>query len=536
MKKHLRYLLTLLFLTISIAVSAQITIKIEKLSKPKELLRVREVVPDGNTLSVNVSADSLVLIYGTHPFFYGMYEAYAEHRPFVLSPDMVWMLISQGFSHHINADPEKYRDRMVDFSGKMSLVVESDKPLDEAEWDKLIPKFADEIKSNTKGTIAETIIADFTTTTQYEQIASEITLMETTKAFFDFVVMYAACGIPEVTLLGTTEDWQKVYDKAMQLRSFDLDWWIDELKPILKQFIKASEGNADTKFWRNMFKWHTQKEYGAPNIIDGWIVKFFPYDKYGKRFDLKTLTIDSNLPEELAEADVRFVEIYEDGSSTESTIELYGGFIGLEQNPENFALTPKIGWGVRIKNDEEAGYLDRMKEQIRDEGKIALVVKEIPEVLNKMDAIPMLDLCFMDGVHFPEWMEHKSIKGLRVSGGITSEERDKLLRWYPSIWLVVNGIRYEWVDGILNIHAGADIGSSLDGIDVIGTLYIANREMKNFSYTGKTLDVKISESVTKNIGRINLNQKPSRKCLKALKVQFPNTVIEWDYDADDYED
>jgi hypothetical protein len=263
-----------------------------------------------------------------------------------------------------------------------------------------------------------------------------------------------------------------------------------------------------------MFKWHTQREYGAPNIIDGWIVKFFPYDKYGKRFDLKTLTIDSNLPEELAEADVRFVEIYEDGSSTESTIELYGGFIGLEQNPENFALTPKIGWGVRIKNDEEAGYLDRMKEQIRDEGKIALVVKEIPEVLNKMDAIPMLDLCFMDGVHFPEWMEHKSIKGLRVSGGITSEERDKLLRWYPSIWLVVNGIRYEWVDGILNIHAGADIGSSLDGIDVIGTLYIANKEMKNFSYTGKTLDVKISESVTKNIGRINLRQKPWRASSK----------------------
>ena len=227
---------------------------------------------------------------------------------------------------------------MVDFEGKMSLVVESDKPLNEAEWERLIPEFAEEIKKNTKGTVAETIIADFSTTTSYEQIASEITLMETTKAYFEFVVMYAACGIPEVTLLGTTEDWQKVYDKTMQLRSFDLDWWIDELAPILKQFIKSSKGYADTKFWRNMFKWHTQKEYGASNIIDGWIVKFFPYDKDGKRFDLKTLTRDSSLPDEMAEVDVRFVEIYEDGSSKETPIELYGGFVGLEQNPENYAL------------------------------------------------------------------------------------------------------------------------------------------------------------------------------------------------------
>ena len=532
MKRHLRFLLTLSLLAISIAVSAQVTIKIEKLSKPKELLPLRKVESKGNTLSVNVDADSLVLWYGAHPFFYGMYDAYAEHRPFVLSPDMVWILVSQGFSHHINADPEKYRDRMVDFSGKKSLVIESDQPLDSAEWDKLIPEFADKIRINTKGTIAETIIADFSTTTSYEQIASEITLMETTKAFFDFVVIYIACGIPEVTLLGTTEDWQKVYDKAMQLRSFDLDWWIDELEPILAQFVKASKGKADIKFWRNMFKWHTQEEYGAPNIIDGWIVKFFPYDKYGKRFDLEALTRDSNLPDEMAEADVRFIEIYEDGSSTETTIELYGGFIGLEQNPKNYALTPKIGWEVRIKNDEEVEYLARMKKQIRNEGRVSLKVKEIPVVLNKMDTIPMLDLRFMDGVHFPDWMKHKCIRGLRVSGEITSEERDKLLRWYPSTWLVVNGIRYEWEDGMLNIYAGADIGSSLDGIDAIGTLYIANKEMKNGSYTGKTLDVTISESATKNVGRIILRQKPSRKCLKALKEQFPNTEIEWDEDDD----
>ena len=110
MKRLLCFLFTLQMFAVSVVASAQVTIKIEELSRPDALLPVWKVDKDVNTLSVNVDADRLVLQYGNHPFFYGMYEAYASHRPFVLSPDMIWLLISQGFSHHINADPEKYRD------------------------------------------------------------------------------------------------------------------------------------------------------------------------------------------------------------------------------------------------------------------------------------------------------------------------------------------------------------------------------------------------------------------------------------------
>ena len=534
MKRHLRFLLTLSLLALSIAVSAQVTIKVEELSKPEKLLPIGKVEPNGNTLSVNVDADSLVLFYGTHPFFYGMYEAYASHRPFVLSPDMVWMLISQGFSHHINADSEKYRDRMVDFQGKMSLVVKSDKPLNEAEWERLIPEFAEGIKKNTKGTIAETIIADFSTTTNYEQIASEITLMETTKAYFDFVVMYIACGIPEITLLGTTEDWQKVYDKAMQLRSFDLDWWIDELKPILKQFIKASEGDADTKFWRNMFKWHTQKEYGAPNIIDGWIVKFFPYDKDGKRFDLKTLTRDSNLPDEMAEADVRFVEVFTDGSSAETMIELYGGFVGLEQNSENYALTPKIGWMVKKKDD--TSMIKRMKGNM--EYGLVLRVKEVPEVLRKLDSIPSLTLRFKDGVRFPEWMKDVKIDHLNVFGEISKEEQKRLLEKCPSPTLRLNDVFYDRRGGKTDVHIfNHKVGSALDGIDSIGVLRIDNQKVRPFrrlfSYNDEWVtvkDVQIPDDVTKDIDTIILENKAPRM-MKRLQKQFPKTVILYDYEV-----
>src|SRR5579871_5756068 len=41
---------------------------------------------------------------GVHPFLLTVNRTYAEHRPLILSPDMIWLLILQGVALHINAD------------------------------------------------------------------------------------------------------------------------------------------------------------------------------------------------------------------------------------------------------------------------------------------------------------------------------------------------------------------------------------------------------------------------------------------------
>ena len=60
---------------------------------------------------------------GADTFYQTLLTAYAEHRPVVISPDMIWCLICQGFTRHINLDPEKYRDRLVFHQGKNTLEV-----------------------------------------------------------------------------------------------------------------------------------------------------------------------------------------------------------------------------------------------------------------------------------------------------------------------------------------------------------------------------------------------------------------------------
>ena len=181
------------------------------------------------------------VVKGKDVFFQTMVRAYAEHRPLVLSPDMVWLLISQGFARYVNAHSEELRDQIVSHTEKMDLVIETNEDLlhGNPDWEKLIADFAAQIDEYTKDDIAKIITADFTTTGVTERITSQVTLMETVKTYFDYIIHYIGCGIPNITLTGTPEDWQKVLEKTQQLEKYGMSDWIKSLTPILTEFVNA---------------------------------------------------------------------------------------------------------------------------------------------------------------------------------------------------------------------------------------------------------------------------------------------------------
>jgi hypothetical protein len=93
------------------------------------------------------------------------------------------------------------------------------------------------------------------------------------KSYFDYDMM-TECGIPAITLEGTTEDWEAITHRIEQFGSLDLEWWLEPLRVVLGQFVAAAQGEIDRPFWQSFYKY--QDESGGP-MITGWISALFPY-------------------------------------------------------------------------------------------------------------------------------------------------------------------------------------------------------------------------------------------------------------------
>ena len=298
---------------------------------------------------------------GEDVVFQMLLKAWCQHRPVVLSPDAIWLIICQQFSHYINDNPEEFRDLLVSHEGKKELQVRTtDLFSDQADWPGLVAGFTSQIALYTNNDIATTLVADFSTTGTDELVASEVTLMNTVKNYFEYTAIYAVCGIPSITLTGTPDDWHKVLEKTRALESFGLGWWTSELEPILKEFVKASEGNPDYWFWKDIVKKSRPRKIQGPSCMgrvrmtkfDGWFLKFFPFDNEGRTPDKVTI-IQNMLPETVV-APFKYQVVTPDGTVlSETPLDLVAGIVAVEEDPLTFTMTPKIGWFVRTVKTKE---------------------------------------------------------------------------------------------------------------------------------------------------------------------------------------
>ena len=316
---------------------------------PEELQRVVKTSFEGERIGYMA----------TDNFFKCFVQAYADHRPLELSPDVVWLIISQGFSRYVNAHTDEMRDLLVFHEGKKDLVVNSNNDVlsPNGDWELLLNDFSASIAENTKGELADLMIADFTTTGITERIASQISLMDVVKEYFNFLNVAISCGIPSITLKGSPGDWQKVLDKARCLKKYNLEKWARDLEDILEEFVKASEGRPNKEFWQGIVKKRRVDQLQAdrgclPNLekttkLDGWFLKFFPNED-GETSD--SVLWNSSMPEEMVRVPFKHILIHPVTGEVAKTIsmELWAGFVGVEENAKTHALSPKIGWLARI--------------------------------------------------------------------------------------------------------------------------------------------------------------------------------------------
>ena len=385
--------------------------------------------------------DTVVYESGTSLFYNCMVEAYAGHYSVILSPDAIWTLISQGFCHHISLNTEKLKDKIVNHEGKMEISVISEYDLysPHMDWDTLLNGFEIQIAENTKGNIADIMRADFSTTGNTERITSQVTLMSAVKSYFDFAAIHTICGIPTITIEGTPDDWRKIIKKVESLRDYDLSWWVDDLKPILQEFVNASEGNVNKDFWQNIVKKdrpESMKNGAGCGVkdatkFDGWFLKFMPFDKDGRTPDAVVYGRNDMLPSVVS---APFTYIVKDATGniiSKTPMEIMSGFVGIDVNENTYTMRPHIGWMVSEKNNKG------IAEKIQNSMEI-IRVDRIPEELKEIEHLEDLTLEFSNDIVIPEWMDTVKIDYLTLKGNITPE--------------LVENLKKRFYDREVNVH------------------------------------------------------------------------------------
>ena len=430
--------------------------------------------------------DSNLVCFDRNACFEGFLTAFDKHYSLVLSPDMIMLLISQAVATHINENAEKLRDRLVDFEGQRVLKIEMRGDLLEQEeaWDWIIPAFSDSIDKNMKAGLSDLMVCDFSTTGLVERISSQITMMESVKKFFKYVIVGSGCGIPDITLLGTPDDWKNIRSRLSRLDDLELGWWREELEPVLDEFVNASEGNINRKFWLDMVNEYspeqrTQAFCGSNGIIpaeyNGWFTVFFPFCKNDRTGEVsrtpKKVTHNTNVCPEIKKVDVLYIYIRPDGEVETHDLELWAGFIGMEMDWENRTLKPSISWMMRessgrdkalnrlnaqdlalLKMAGQDGELDYRRKNvygyrcIYDKEK-ALFACRFPDVsmsenYNRYDTkdckthivVSLTDITIPSDLG--EWCRQNNIENLIVKAPVTDAQKEDILRQFPTAVIV----------------------------------------------------------------------------------------------------
>ena len=427
--------------------------------------------------------DSNLVCFDRNACFEGFLTAFDEHYSLVLSPDMIWLLISQGISTQINQNAEQLRSRLVDFEGQRELVVMTFRDVfeNEEDWDWIIQAFSDSIDQNMKAQFSDLMVCNFSTTGTLERVTSQITMMESVKKYFKYVVHYMGCGIPDITLLGTPDDWKEIRSRIKRLDDLDLDWWRKKLEPVLDEFVNASEGNVNRKFWLDMVQEYSPQRAGTggcggpstiPAKYNGWFTVFFPFCEEEDGFEgplhvVRTpeiVTHNTKVCSEIKKVDVKYIMTLPDHEEIHN-LELWAGFIGMEMDWENRSLKPFMSWMMREKigsgldlDKLEPGEVEFLNEY--SEGKRTITSGDIYSIFGNVDKwynigfpdVPML--VKHPGEHFyknhvflslkpitvpqdlGEWYRRNNMESLTIKAPMTDEQKADILRQVPNAIVV----------------------------------------------------------------------------------------------------
>jgi len=305
-----------------------------------------------------------------HPVLSAVHFAFNDHRPLALSPDILWLLVAQAFANHVNANAQELRSKFVRHSGAKTISVRRDhfvRGSSENPWPDVLEAFSGQVRECIGEETHDLLLPAFSTTGVVERVVAQVTLLGAMKSYFKYDFL-TVCGIPQIELEGTIQDWELLVERTRALGGFGLKWWTDSLIPILNDFVAAASGQVNLPFWESIYKLRLGS--GGP-YVTGWVACFFPYLAesasglatrknpwfvHGGEMLKAALFPATEKPSERRLAGLTAEQI--PGGLTQvpfnwqyhgksNAMEFLGGFVGVRQNAQTLCLRPEIGWVIQ---------------------------------------------------------------------------------------------------------------------------------------------------------------------------------------------
>ena len=308
----------------------------------------------------------------------GLIAAYKNHYPITISPDMIWILIMQGFSRFMEKYENLVRERFVNFTGKKDLKLErlqySPYNASKEVWDGIIKEFVQKIGNNVGKEVVDNLECDFSTTSAVAKVTSQVCIMSAMKQYFTYRVLMAGCGISSITLEGSIKDWEKIKSKLEFLSTKALKWWTKHLIPIIDNIITTKKyystyGQLNQElidFWKGMIRLKGKGDLYDPHMINGWIVKFIP-NLRGEKPTIYEELLETNVPDQIISCPMEITWLSMQGKRVDFSCSLFSGFYGMVQDKKTFNVKPVIGYAIVVESQQESNITVEEKNKIIEE-------------------------------------------------------------------------------------------------------------------------------------------------------------------------
>ncbi|MBI4812476.1 DUF4419 domain-containing protein [Candidatus Falkowbacteria bacterium] len=213
-------------------------------------------------------------------FFQTVHSCFTNHHPLTLRPEVLMFLIAHEIAVTVNLNPSMYSNLFTRSRKKVKIDVRHDGLTygdPESPWGEAIALFRPRLEEVVPPGIMQHMLPGFTTATPETDAASLVVFMNAAQKFYDYHT-YSACGIPDIRLAGTPEDYRKILNAATQLSEVfagTLGRYFKHLLPILQKIAGQAAGESlNEAFWSSIYKFNSGS---GSDTFNGWISAFVNY-------------------------------------------------------------------------------------------------------------------------------------------------------------------------------------------------------------------------------------------------------------------